>query len=158
MMCFKDIFSERIAAVSELVGRTNKSSVLIIQQFCLDSEAITKFPKVRESISNILAFVELGEIEILREIISAADGVFDNIVFDADIKLCISDKLLQIARNDTKKSKLFFYSDTNTWADSAVQFILQTEKNIWDKNVMITGDGLLYDALMHRVQFFGWKF
>lgn len=151
----KATFAERILLVQELIKKTNKSSVLIIQQFPVSTDTLTKLPKVRESISNILAFVELGEPEVLQEIITMADGVFDAIAFDSDIKLPLSSELLQIAEKHIKQSKLFFYSDINTWADSAIQFVLQQEKGLYGKSVLLAGEGALYDAVLHRINYLG---
>lgn len=149
------IFSQRIRSVLDLVECTNKSSVLIIQQFPTSRDTLSKFPKVRESISNILAFIELGSCEDLDEVISLTDGVFDSIVMDGDIKLPISAALIHLAKERIQKSKLFFYSDINTWADSALQFILQQEKGLYGKRVLLTGEGLLHDALLNRMQLLG---
>ncbi len=158
MLYIKTVFSERIATMLKLVEQTNKGSVLVIQQFPIIDDHMTKIPEVRESISSILAFIELGDVAIFHEIIAMADGVFDNIVLDVDIKLPISPTLLQSATKNIKQSRLFTYSDINTWADSALQFILQREKILHGKRIKLLGSGLLYEALLHRLAFFGVEF
>ena len=155
MSTLQKMFAQRIDMVKLLVESTNKSSVLIIQQFPVTSETGAKFPKVRESISNILAFVELGDIDSLHEVIKMADGFFDNIVLDRDMKLPLSKTLLETAKKSIKKTSLFFYSDINTWADTAIQFILQKETHLDKERVMLMGEGPLYDILLSRLHLFG---
>ena len=150
----QEIFSLRIKEMQELVNQTNKSSVLIIQQFPTDDDTTTKYPKVRESISNILAFIELGTLDILKEVIKISDGVFDYIVFDSDVKIKSSVDLIQEATIEVKKSIFFCYSDINSWTDSAVQFILQKEKGLINKKVFISGQGILKDAVQSRIKLF----
>lgn len=156
-LSIQEEFSNRIETVKNLVKKTNKSSVLIIQQFPKLEETRIKFPKVRESISNILAFIELRDLEVLALILSMADGVFDHIAFDSDIKLPVSNDLIAYATKQVQRSKLFFYSDMNVWADSALQFILQQEKGLQGKRVFLSGEGLLHTALSQKLSFLGVK-
>lgn len=145
------VFGERMEEAKYLVSKTNKSSILIIQQFPTDLDKVTLYPRVRESISNILAFVELGDIEVLKYVVEKSDGFFDYIVMDSDLKCSFSEPLISYAKRNVKKSKYFSYSDNSTWADSAVEFIQNIEGDISGKNVLVAGEGLLTNKLLLRL-------
>ena len=144
-------FQDRLDETSFLVEKTNKSSVLIIQQFPHDKDTEILLPRVRESISNIIAFVELGSAETLEYVLARSDGVFDAIAMDADIKSNTSVSLVSLAKSGIKASKLFFYSDNTTWADSAIQFIQNIEKGLLGKNILIAGAGMLCNKLIQSL-------
>jgi hypothetical protein len=146
------LFAQRLAEIENLVRITNKTSVLVIQQFPIESDTNTLIPNVRESISNILAFVELGDVEVLKEILKAADGIIDSIVMDADVKCSHSEQLISYAENNVVNSKLFFYSDNNTWADSAIKFLQQVSKGLFNKKILVTGVGTLNDTIIRKLK------
>lgn len=144
-------FSDRLSDVKELVSRTNKSSVLVVQQFPVESDTNTLIPAVRESVSNILAFIELGDPDVLREVIELADGVVDCVVFDNDLKCKRSAELIDIARTKFVKSRLFFYSDNNTWADSALELIQQLGGGLAGKKILLGGNGALHKLMAQKL-------
>jgi hypothetical protein len=154
----RKIFSERLREVKELVKETNKSSVLVIQQFPLETDSITLIPNIRESISNIIAFVELGDKKVLKEIISLTDGEVDYIVLDVDIKNKNTKELIQFTEANIKISKLLFYSDFNTWADSAIVFLQQISHGINDKSILLAGQGVLANILRRKLNDFDIEF
>jgi hypothetical protein len=150
-------FQDRLDETTFLVSKTNKSSVLIIQQFPRDQDTEILLPRVRESISNIIAFVELGNAETLEYVLESSDGVFDAIAMDADIKCAESASLVSLAKSRVNKSKLFFYSDNATWADSAIHFIQNIEKGLLGKKILIAGQGLLCIKLIQNLRDFDAK-
>jgi hypothetical protein len=150
-----DRFPERIEQVTKLVQRTNKSSVLVIQQFPVPSDANTTVANVRESISNIIAFVELGDAETLKEAIKVSDGTFDNIILDSDIKLTESRKIVSAAIDSVKHSKLFFYSDYLTWAETALHFLWSIEGSLNGRKMFLCGSGILADMMKTNLQLLG---
>lgn len=151
MSKLKDIFQERIRQTNNLVDRTNKSSVLVIQQFPTEEDQDTLYPNVRESVSNIMAFIELGDVDTLKEVLAASDGVFDAIAMDSDIKCSFSSALVEYASENVKKSKLLWYSDMTTWADAGMNLVTSLENGVYKKNVLLTGEGLLVDKLSRRL-------
>jgi len=142
-----EIFCKRLSEVKHLVQKTNKCSVLIIQQFPIESTRLAQIPFVRESISNILAFVELGTVEILEEIIKSADEAFDYVLFDSDVKIKESEALIEYSKNEINGTKIFYYSDINTWSDSALTFLNQISGGIYGSNIYLAGVGLLYENI-----------
>lgn len=147
----KILFNQRLQEVNKLVEETNKTSVLVIQQFPIDSDVNTLIPNVRESLSNILAFVELGNISVLKEVLELADGIIDNIVVDSDIKCEHSKKIVEFAKENIKSSKKFYYSDNNTWADSAINFLQQISEGVYNKNILLAGQGTLFNAVKRKL-------
>lgn len=152
---FRLTYPERIAAARFLVEQTNKSSVLVIQQFPTSGDREILLPAVRESISNIIAFVELGDLKTLQHVIAHGDGQFDAIAMDSDVKLEQSRALIDYVKEVVTKSKLFYYSDTNVWAESALTFIQQIEKGVKDKNILIAGTGILLAKLLNNLLDYG---
>ena len=144
----KTIFQNRLEEVKELVETTNKSSVLVIQQFPVETDTQVLIPNVRESISNIIGFIELGTVEVLSEIVQIADGEFDVVIFDGDIKCKASKELINYATSKVKSSRLFFYSDNNAWADSAIN-------GLHNKSIYLAGEGILYEATKSRLENYG---
>lgn len=151
MSKLKEIFQERIRQTNNLVERTNKSSVLVIQQFPTEEDQDTLYPNVRESVSNIMAFIELGDVDTLKEVLAASDGVFDAIAMDSDIKCSFSPSLVEYAAENVKKSKLLWYSDMTTWADAGMNLVTCLENGVYKKNILLTGEGILADKLRSRL-------
>jgi hypothetical protein len=46
---------------------------------------------------------------------------------------------------------LFFYNDNYVWAESALNYIQVVEHGIVDKNILLCGEGVLFDQLLNRV-------
>lgn len=148
---FVIVFQERIEQVKKMVELTNKSSVLVIQQFPLNTDTEILAPNVRESISNIIAFVELGDIQTMGHVIEKSDGAFDVIVLDIDIKLEQSVELIDMVKKRVKHSRLFYYNDTSIWVDSGVNYIQRIENGLFEKNVLVTGSGFLFYHLILKL-------
>jgi hypothetical protein len=148
----KSLFAKRLDETSQLVQLTNKTSVLVIQQFPIESDINTLLPKVRESIANILCFVELGDLNILKEIIEMSDGKVDSIVLDSDIKCSSSRDIIEYVSTKIQASKLFYYSDNNTWADSAIKFLLHINEGLLNKKIFLSGEGLLHDNVKRKLE------
>jgi len=152
---FKSTYRERIEATQFLVEQTNKSSVLVIQQFPTARDTEILLPAVRESISNVIAFVELGNLETLKHALGEADGTFDAIAMDSDIKHEHSDALIDYVKNAVIKGKVFYYSDTSVWAESALTFVQNIESGLKNKNILVTGAGILLAKLLNNLSDYG---
>ena len=152
---FKSTYRERIEATQFLVEQTNKSSVLVIQQFPTARDTEILLPAVRESISNVIAFVELGDLETLKHAIEDADGTFDAIAMDSDVKHEHSRALIDYVKNAVTKTKIFYYSDTSVWAESALTFVQNIESGLKDKNILVTGAGILLAKLLNNLSDYG---
>lgn len=152
------IFKQRIEEVNRLVNLTNKSSVLVIQQFPTEKDTEVLIPNVRESISNVMAFIELGTVDILKLVLNLSVGIFDNIIFDSDVKCEKSTALISFVKRNVTSSKLFFYSDNNTWADSAIKFLQQVSNGVYDKTIFLAGNGILYKSIKTRLKDCGVNF
>ena len=93
------VFRERLEAVVALATRTNKATVLVVQQFPVAEDAGVLFPHVRESIATIMGFVELGTADDLSWVLDTAHEAFNWIVVDCDQKLPGSAGVVALARN-----------------------------------------------------------
>ena len=80
------IMRDRFDDVAALATRTNKAAVLVVQQFPVVEDGGVRFPPVRESIANLMAFVELGTARDLASVLECA-GLFNWIAVDCDYKL-----------------------------------------------------------------------
>src|SRR5919197_1259511 len=60
---------DRLDDVAALAARTNKATVLVVQQFPVVEDSGVSFPPVRESIANLMAFVELGTASDLEAVL-----------------------------------------------------------------------------------------
>ena len=92
------VFRERLEAVAALATRTNKATVLVVQQFPVAEGAGVLFPHVRESIATIMGFVELGTADDLSWVLDAAEEAFNWVVVDCDQKLPGSAGIVTLAR------------------------------------------------------------
>jgi hypothetical protein len=137
---------ERFDAVAALAGRTNKATVLVVQQFPVADDAGVWFPPVRESIANIMAFAELGLASDAESVLFAADR-FNWIAIDCDHKLPESAAIVAAARARVDKSRLLFYSDNQVWFDSAFDMVQRLERGVSGKAVVLCGSGHVADAL-----------
>ncbi len=62
---------------------------------------------------------------------------------DSDHKFSSSSKLIRIARDRIRNSKLFFYSDESLWSSAAVHFIDRVENGLLGKKTVLIGNGQL---------------
>ena len=59
-------FKERLEDITSLTDKTRKCSVLVVQQFPSETNELVKLPHVRECISHVMAFIELGSVNVLE--------------------------------------------------------------------------------------------
>ena len=135
----------RFDDVASLAARTNKATVLVVQQFPVPADSGVSFPPVRESIANVLAFVELGAARDLESVLDAA-GPFNWIAVDCDRKLPESAAIVRTARSSVAPERLLFFSDNQVWFDSALDMVQRLEHGLTDKRVVLCGDGPLADT------------
>ena len=141
------VFRDRLAAVSALATRTNKATVLVVQQFPVGEDAGVLYPHVRESIANILAFVELGAAADLEWILDTArDQAFNWVAVDCDRKLTESARIVETARARIPAARLLFYSDNQVWFDSGLDIVQRLEGGLTDKRILLAGSGPLADC------------
>lgn len=136
-----------LEVIKTLVGRTNKKSVLVFLQHTKEQDIEPKFPMVRESVSNVIGFVSIGDCRYIHEIVAAAQGIIDKIVVDTDIKRTNSIEIVQSIQKEASAVgiSVSLYSDYSSWAISSVQFMLAN--NYDGGKILILG----YNALATRV-------
>src|SRR5580765_1963066 len=137
---------DRFDAVAALAARTNKATVLVVQQFPVVDDRRVCFPPVRESIANLMAFVELGAADDLAAVLDGAAS-FNWIAVDCDYKLPASASIVETARARVPAGRLLFYSDNQVWFDSALDLVQRIEHGLSGKAVVLCGAGPLADAL-----------
>jgi len=141
------VFHERLDAVSALANRTNKATVLVVQQFPVADDAGVLCPHVRESIANIMAFVELGTVADFEWVLDTArDHPFNWIAVDCDQKLPESARIVDAARARVPAARLLFYSDNQVWFDSGLDIVQRLEGGLTGKRVLLAGSGPLADC------------
>jgi hypothetical protein len=145
---FLSEFENRLNDVKVLVESTNKSSVLIIQQIPKNNDLEPLIPKVRESLSNIICFVEIGDSLFVSDIIEKCDGIIDKIILDTDYKRDNSRQIIDSVEKTANKSILYYYSDFDIWANASTDFILQKEQSITGKTILILGNNYLSSRIL----------
>jgi hypothetical protein len=141
------VLRARLDAAADLAKRTNKATVLVVQQFPVPEDSGILFPHVRESIANIMAFVELGKAADLAWVLEACrDHVFNWIVVDCDRKLAESTEIVSLARARVMPGQLLFYSDNQVWFDSGLDIVQRLEGGLNGKSVLLCGAGPLADC------------
>ena len=140
------VFRERLEAVVALATRTNKATVLVVQQFPVAEDAGVLFPHVRESIATIMGFVELGTADDLSWVLDTSDEAFNWVVVDCDQKLPGSAGVVALARARVKPEQLLFYSDNQVWFDSGLDIVQRIEGGLTGKTVLLCGVGPLADC------------
>jgi hypothetical protein len=133
----------RCEAVEVLTGRTNKLAVLVIQQFPVDADIEPLCPPVRESIANIMMFVELGTVAQLESSLAVAASRCGKVAVDCDHKLPESSAIVERARGLVPPERLMLYSDNHAWFDSALDMIQRIEHGVTNRSVMVSGTGAL---------------
>lgn len=142
-----ELLRERCDAASALAARTNKATVLVVQQFPVVDDFGVLFPPVRESIANIMAFVELGRAVDLGWVLDAVrDEAFNWIAVDCDRKLPESTAIVDLARARIGSDRLLFYSDNQVWFDSGLDIVQRLEGGLTGKRVLLCGSGQLADC------------
>jgi hypothetical protein len=141
------VLRNRLDAVSALAARTNKATVFVVQQFPVAEDRGVLFPHVRESIANILAFVELGTAADLGWVLDASrDHAFNWIAVDCDRKLAQSEAIVDLARARVDRERLLFYSDNQVWFDSGLDIVQRLEGGLTGRQVLLCGAGPLADC------------
>lgn len=132
MSDFQNRYEQMLRDMERLVNLTNKRSVLILLQHTAQEETAPCVPAVRESISNIIGFVSLGDEHYLPYIIERAVGIIDTIMVDVDTKRSNSDDIRQITTRLAKEKgiSVAYYSDYSTWISSAIAFMLEIEQGM----------------------------
>jgi hypothetical protein len=139
-------FRERLDAVAALAGRTNKATVLVVQQFPVAEDCHIAFPSVRESIANIMAFVELGTARDLSHVLDLAGSAFNWIAVDCDHKRPDSAAIVETARARVPPEQLLYYSDNQVWFDSGLDIVQRLEGGVTGKSVLLCGSGPLAEC------------
>jgi hypothetical protein len=137
---------ERFIDIAALAARTNKAAVLVVQQFPIEENSGPRFPPVRESIANLMAFVELGTAADFAAVLDEAQS-FNWIAVDCDHKLAESASIVAEARARVDRARLLFYSDNQVWFQSAFDMVQRIEHGLSGKAVAICGSGPIGDAL-----------
>jgi len=140
------VFRERLDAVEVLARRTNKATVLVVQQFPVPEDADIAFPSVRESIANIMAFVELGTASDLSRVLELAGTAFNWIAVDCDHKRSESGAIVETARARIPAEQLLYYSDNQVWFDSGLDMVQRLEGGVTGKTVLLCGSGPLAEC------------
>ncbi|MBR1835620.1 MAG: hypothetical protein IJ785_09005 [Bacteroidales bacterium] len=137
MTDFKDSFKQMIHEMERLVTITNKRSVLILLQHTREEDTTPRVPSVRESITNIIGFVALGDEQYLPYIIAESEGIVDTVMIDTDNKRSNSRQLCLAAQQlaESKGMSVAYYSDYATWTSSAIAFMMEIEKTNCEKNL-----------------------
>jgi hypothetical protein len=152
----QQVFRDRLAAVADFARRTNKATVLAIQQFPTPDSSPVLFPMVRESIANILAFAELGTVADLGWVLDAAGSdCFNWIAIDCDHKLPESAAIIAATRARVATERLLYYSDNQVWFDSGFDIVQRVERGVSGKRVMVCGSGPLADCFLGALRRIG---
>src|SRR5262249_42858615 len=130
----------RFEDAAALAARTNKAAVLVVQQFPAADDRGVFFPPVRESIANVMAFVELGAAEDAASVLAASDS-FNWIAVDCDHKLPESASIVRTAVSCIPPARLLFFSDNQVWFDSGLDIVQRIERGLSGKKIVLCGEG-----------------
>lgn len=139
---FKEQYLDRLQVAKQMIAETNKASVLFMVQIPDRENNDLLLPITRESLSNIICFVEIGDASLVDFIIEQAEGIIDKIVLDVDYKRSTSREIIEVVRNQNR-IPVMEYSDMKMWGDSSVDFVLQNEKNHLPLRVLLLGHSYL---------------
>src|SRR4029453_18204992 len=93
-----DLLQSRLADLEALTTRTNKVSVMVVQQFPIPEDRGVLFPPVRESIANVMAFAEIGTAFDASWILDYCAATVDLVAADCDQKLRESTEIVRVVR------------------------------------------------------------
>lgn len=158
----KNEFLQRLADVSKLIEKTNKATVLIIQQLPDNNKFTPILPYVRESISAIICFVEIGDIDMLDFVIRKSQDTIDKIILDIDRKRDNSEQIINVVYELTNNKTIDVYSDLDMWGSASIDFISCIEKRLNNKKILLTGRSYLtpriaLNLLTKNANLFFWK-
>ena len=152
-MINKDLLQERIAEAKNLMETTSKAGVMVILQSPIPGKDLVLFPQVRESISNILLFIEIGNPDVIPELSEHICGIFDALVIDCDQKNDQSRRFLQYWKEHAPKIKTFYFSDYSIWGSAAADFLRMLIPDAGSR-VLLTGEDLLaYQTGIHLLEY-----
>lgn len=129
MNSFELEYQHLLAEIKHRVRQTNKSSVLFLIQHSQAEEVAPRVPCLRESITNIIGFVALGDVHYLDYVFQQGAGIIDAVIVDADIKRPNSKEIISEARKLASNYHIEYasYSDYASWASSALAFLSECE-------------------------------
>lgn len=144
-----DVLRHRIDEARQIVRRTHKASVLVLQQCPIVEDRAPLVPPVRESIANVLTFVELGTAADALESMALTAGAFDIVALDCDHKLPESAAIIAAVQRATEPQRLLRYSDNQAWFDSALDMVQRLEEGVTGRTGVVCGSGVLADQLRY---------
>lgn len=148
--------SSRLNDLQQLVKDTNKMPVLILSQHPLDSMDSVVLPNIRESISNIICFVEVGNEDYVPIILEKIQGHVDRIILDIDDKRFNSKEIQDAVLSFPKQSiPILYYSDLDVWGNTAIDFIAYKEGGLNNKKVLVCGKSLLSSRIIPKLLKYG---
>ena len=147
---FKEQYLERLQVAKRMLAETNKASVLFVVQIPDKENNDLLLPITRESLSNIISFVEIGDASLVDFIIEQAEGIIDKIVLDVDHKRNTSRDIIEAVSNQTR-IPVMEYSDLKMWGDSSVDFVLQNEKKHLPLRVLLLGHSYLTTHILQSL-------
>jgi hypothetical protein len=145
---YAPIVRARCREVQALTDSTNKLAVLVVQQFPIASDDELLCPPVRESIANIMMFVELGTAEDLTWVLDEVGDSCGKVAVDCDQKLPESPAIVAHACASIAPERLMLYSDNQAWFDSSLDMIQRIEGSVTGRAVLLCGCGALADHMM----------
>lgn len=137
MMDFNYKYEEMLREMESLIKITNKRSVLILLQHTKEEDVKPCVPAVRESISNIIGFVSLGDDRYLSYMMEKAVDIIDTVMMDVDAKRSNS---FQICATVTRLAQekgipIAYYSNYSSCVSSALAFMMEIERHERTKNI-----------------------
>ena len=131
MTDYKEKYRQMLQDMERLMEITNKRSVLILLQHTLEEDREPCIPAVRESVTNIIGFVSLGDESHLPFIIGQAEGIVDTVMVDIDAKRSNSEQIRSTASQLAMAAGMAvaYCSDYATWVSSAIAFMLEIEQH-----------------------------
>lgn len=148
---FKKLYPTRLDDVRGIVNATNKASILIIQQNPEDSDTGILLPSVRESISNVICYVELGCSDVIDYILETSTELVDYILLDIDNKRNNSKEIINKVMSWSDKYTIFTYSDLDVWSNSAIDYISQIEGALNKKRFLLLGNSYLTPRVLETL-------
>lgn len=146
---FMDLARDRFAEAGELARHTKKAAVLVVQQFPVPESHPPLIPPVRESIANVLAFVEISTPEQAADLLSLAGETFDVIALDCDQKLPESRGIVEMVGQRVSQDRLLHYSDNQAWFDSALDMVQRLTGGVTGSTGIVAGAGYIADQLRY---------
>lgn len=129
MKSFESEYQQLLEGIKQRVKQTNKRSVLFLIQHSKAAETAPHVPCLRESITNVIGFVALGDPQYIEHICQLGAGIIDAIVVDADAKRANSHQIVAESKKQTAKYHIEYatYSDYAAWSSSALAFLAECE-------------------------------